>query len=222
MITQSERRIFRNLARDVYRECGKTDLRAGYQPLFEADYTVEWLRKGIKGVFAEYRNEKRLPEEAQMSLEHHEKAFLDSIPGYVEKRKAELGYKTREDDGKKPRKPPKLRKIFTPPRVGVGIGILVPAGIEIYSAVTGDSAPKDALYSGIRSVVNKLLRTRDLPPPYLISPFKKFLVNGFSGFVSGTVAGIIAEEVAMPISRKRRRWKQYKLLHNQIKQQLGI
>ncbi len=222
MITPGDRRILGNLAKDVYRKCGKTDLRAGYQPLFEADYTVGWLQKDIRRVFDEYQKEKRLSEEARMSLKTHEKAVLDSIPGYVEQRKEELGYKTREDDGKNPKKPSKLKKIFTPLRVSVGIGILVPSAIELYSAVTRDPAPKDALYSGVRSIANKLSWIRDLPHPYFTSPFSKFLVNEISGFVSGTAAGIIAEEVAIPIFTKRKRWKQYKPLHKQIKQQLGV
>lgn len=223
MITPGDRRILGNLAKDVYRKCGKTDLRAGYQPLFEADYAVEWLQKDIRKVFDEYQKEKRLSEEARMSLKTHEKAVLDSIPGYVEQRKRELGYKTREDDGKKPKKPPRSALIFDPFYACGIIGLLAPSVLELYSAVTGDPAPKDALYSGVRSVVNKLpFVMGELPHPYLASPLEKSMANYLAGLFSGVTAGFVLDNGLKFISTKKRRWKQYKPLHRQVKQQLGI
>lgn len=215
MITQRDKRIFRSLAKDIYRACGDTDLRMSYQQMFEADYAADWLEKDIIKVFEEYRD-KNLSEEARQSLEHHEKTTIASLPAYVQKRKLELGYG-------KLTKTPEQGKFLNTFTVITGLGLLAPVGIEIYCALSRDPAPRDAVYSWVSHVAERMPLVRgDAIPKHFTSPFKKFLTNELAGFVSGSFIGLIADETAKPLSKKIRRWKQYKPLHRQVKQQLGL
>jgi hypothetical protein len=217
MITQRDRRIFRRLARDIYNACGDTDLRTSYQQMFETDYATDWLRKDIAKVFEKYRD-KNLSEEARQSLEHHEKTTLSSLPAYVQKRKQELGY----DKNAKPRKPGKLINPFT---VITGAGILAPVGIEIYCAVTGDPTPRETVYTWISKLVNDsglFGEDKMMPPHYFTPAYKQFLTNELAGFLAGSGIGFVSDEIAKPITKKIRLRKQYKPLHRQVKQELGL
>ncbi|MCK4336257.1 MAG: hypothetical protein KAW40_06065 [Candidatus Aenigmarchaeota archaeon] len=223
MISSRDKSILRRLAKNIYRACGKIDLQTTYHPCFDKDYAVEWLQKDIKKVFGKYHNKKRLSEEAKSLLETHEKKILNSIPSYVEQKKKELGYSPHGKQEEETKKPSKFGKIFNPFTIPIAIGLLAPVGIEVYCAISGDPTPRNAFYSGVINVLDKLPYVEVDPlSNYYAQPLTKFLTNETAVLVPSVTVGFIADEIAKPVSEKRRRWKQYKPLHRQVKQQLGI
>lgn len=206
MITPRERRILKKLAEDIYHNCGEIDLRRTKDPRTGHDYATEWLQKAVSDTFEKYKNKRGLSEGTRGMLPEVENQILDFIPEYVEKTRKDLGYE-------KIKKPSKLSKV-DPSIITTALGVAIPVSIGFYSLFTNNLTPVDTMYSWLAYIADRLGPDSfgEIPPIDSVHFSVKFFLNGLAGGIGGFVTGL-----PFDARLERRKKKQYKTLHDQVK-----
>lgn len=192
------RRNLKYLAENLYRACGKTDLKTSYQSLAGKDCAPEWIMKDVKNVFDVYIKKYAESPETVDLLEEKREAVLEMVPEYVRKRKVQLGYA----DPPEKSGPKKLINTFT---VITAAGVIVPLAAEILWAA-GKTGPKCDIYTMIAKASEMIPFTdASLNETYKFCPSFVFAVNETAGLLFGASAGLAVDRISNYVSGKVRK-----------------